>query len=74
MRTTNKEFDELILSKGYSFDEVANKMGITRQRLFQLRQDPETLGLIQLEKISEIIGVPFAHVHEIHKKARKEGK
>ena len=72
MRTTNEEFDELILSKGYSFDEVAKKMGITRQRLFQLRQRPERMGLLHMEMLSEIIGVPFAEIHEIHKKARGE--
>ena len=72
MRTTNEEFDELILSKGYSFDEVAKKMGITRQRLFQLRQRPERMGLLHMEMLSEIIGVPFADIHEIHKTARGE--
>ena len=72
MRTTNEEFDELILSKGYSFDEVAKKMGITRQRLFQLRQRPERMGLLHMEMLSEIISVPFAEIHEIHKKARGE--
>ena len=72
MQTTNEKFDELILSKGYSFDEVAKKMGITRQRLFQLRQRPERMGLLHMEMLSEIIGVPFADIHEIHKNARGE--
>ena len=74
MRTTNKMFDDLVSSKGYSFDEVANKMGVTRQRLFQLRQRPHSMSLLQMEKIAEIIGVPFEEIHMIHKESRKENE
>ena len=72
MRTTNKALDDLITSKGYSFNEVAEMMGIDRVRLFQLRQKPYLMSVKQMEDISRITGASFEEVHNIHRQSRGE--
>lgn len=69
--TTNQALDNLISQKGYSFEEVATKMGMTRQRLHQLRQEPYKMNVMHMEKLADIIGVEFEDVYKIHKSSRE---
>ena len=51
---TFKELDELIFNSGLKLNFVAEELGISRQRLYEIRMKPNTMGIDQMEKLAQI--------------------
>lgn len=71
-RQTYKPLDELIDRSGMKMDAIANEMGISRQRLYELRKDPLQLGIDQIETLAHCIRVDFWDIYEVRKKFKLE--
>lgn len=69
---TYKPLDELINRSGMKIDAIASKMGISRQRLYELRKDPLQLGIDQIETLAHCIKVDFWDIYEVRKKFKLE--
>lgn len=68
---TNQKLDDLIEKSKVSQNDLADKLHLTRQRVYELRKDPDIMSTIQMERMASILGVPFKVIHKIHKEARK---
>lgn len=69
---TYKPLDDLINRSGMKKDAIANAMGISRQRLYELRKDPLQLGVEQIETLAHVIRVDFSDIYEVRKKFKLE--
>ena len=69
---TYKPLDDLINRSGMKKDAIANAMGISRQRLYELRKDPLQLGVEQIESLAHCIRVDFSDIYEVRKKFKFE--
>lgn len=69
---TYEPLDELIEKSGMKLDSVANSMGISRQRLYELRKNPLALGIEQMELLANCLRVSFSDIYEVRKKFKKE--
>lgn len=65
---TFKELDELIFNSGLKLNFVAEELGISRQRLYEIRMKPNTMGIDQMEKLAQILNVNFMDIYEVYKK------
>ena len=69
---TFEELDNLIKNKGLKYDYVADQLGITRQRLYDIRVDPTTMSVDQMEELAFILSVKFMDVYQIYKNFKKK--
>lgn len=65
---TNERLDELIVKSGLKLGYIADEMGISRQRLYELRINPRTMAIDQMERLSKILNVSFIDIYETSKK------
>lgn len=65
---TFKELDELIFNSGLKLNYVAEELGISRQRLYEIRMKPNTMGIDQMEKLAQILNVDFIDIYKMYKK------
>ena len=64
--------DEAIDEAGLKQEFIAKKMGISRQRLYDLRKNPILLNIEQMELLSNILNLKFSDIYDIRKKFKKE--
>lgn len=69
---TFEELDNIIESKGLKYDYVAEQMGISRQRLYDIRKDPTTMGIDQMEELAFILNVNFTDIYQIYKNFKQK--
>lgn len=65
---TNKAIDGLIEESGLKLSFIAEQMSISRQRLYDIRVNPLSMGIDQMEKLAEILGVDFTDIYKASKK------
>lgn len=64
--------DEAIDEAGLKQEFIAKKMGISRQRLYDLRKNPILLNIEQMELLANILNLKFSDIYDIRKKFKKE--
>ena len=64
--------DEAIDEAGLKQEFIAKKMGISRQRLYDLRKNPTLLNIEQMELLANILNLKFTDIYDIRKKFKKE--
>lgn len=70
-KKTFKPLDEMIENSGLKLDYIAEKMGITRMRLYQMRVNPISMSFEQMEKLADILGVSTEYVLKIRRDYNK---
>lgn len=70
-KKTFKPLDEMIENSGLKLDYIAEKMGITRMRLYQMRVNPISMNFEQMEKLADILGVSTEYVLKIRRDYNK---
>lgn len=65
---TNKAIDELIENSGLKLSYIADRMNISRQRLYDIRVNPLSMGIDQMEMLAEILNVDFTDIYKASKK------
>ncbi|WP_028125229.1 helix-turn-helix domain-containing protein [Eremococcus coleocola] len=68
--STNSEIDDLIDRSGLKINYIADKMGVSRQRLYDMRVNPLSMNIEQMESFSKVLGISFNDVYEARKKFR----
>ena len=63
--------DEAIDEAGLKQEFIAKKMGISRQRLYDLRKNPTLLNIEQMELLANILKLKFSDIYDIRKKFKK---
>lgn len=63
--------DEAIDEAGLKQEFIAKKMGISRQRLYDLRKNPTLLNIEQMELLANILNLKFSDIYDIRKKFKK---
>lgn len=63
--------DEAINEAGLKQEFIAKKMGISRQRLYDLRKNPTLLNIEQMELLANILNLKFSDIYDIRKKFKK---
>lgn len=69
---TFKELDDLISKSGLKLNFIADEMNISRQRLYEIRMKPNTMGVDQMEKLANLLNVEFMDIYQIYKNFQKE--
>ena len=69
---TFKELDNLITRSGLKLNYIADEMNISRQRLYEIRMNPNTMGVDQMEKLAHLLNVEFMDIYQIYKNFQKE--
>lgn len=69
---TYKPLEELIEASGLKLDYIAEEMDISRQRLYSIRLNPDTMGINQMEQLALLLNVDFMDIYNIYKKFKKE--
>lgn len=69
---TFKELDDLISESGLKLNFIANELGVSRQRLYEIRVNPSTMGIDQMEKLAQLLKVDFMDIYEIYKKFKQK--
>ena len=64
--------DEAIDEAGLKQEFIAKKMGISRQRLYNLRKNPTLLNIEQMELLANILNLKFSDIYDIRKKFKKK--
>ncbi len=64
--------DEAIDEAGLKQEFIAKKMGISRQRLYDLRKNPTLLNIEQMELLANILNLKFSDIYDIRKKFKKK--
>ena len=64
--------DEAIDEAGLKQEFIAKKMGISRQRLYDLRKNPILLNIEQMELLANILNLKFSDIYDIRKKFKKQ--
>lgn len=64
--------DEAIDEAGLKQEFIAKKMGISRQRLYDLRKNPTLLNIEQMELLANILNLKFSDIYDIRKKFKKQ--
>lgn len=64
--------DEAINEAGLKQEFIAKKMGISRQRLYDLRKNPTLLNIEQMELLANILNLKFSDIYDIRKKFKKQ--
>ena len=67
---TYEEMDQLIEESGMKLTSIADKMGISTQRLYIMRINPLTMDIEQMEQFAQVVGTTFDAVYDIRKKFR----
>ena len=57
---------------GLKQEFIAKKMGISRQRLYDLRKNPTLLNIEQMELLANILNLKFSDIYDIRKKFKKQ--
>lgn len=70
-KKTFKPLDDMIENSGLKLDYIAEKMGITRMRLYQMRVNPISMSFEQMEKLADILGVSTEYVLKIRRDCNK---
>ena len=68
---TFKELDDLITRSGLKLNFIADEMNISRQRLYEIRMKPNTMGVDQMEKLAHLLNVEFMDIYQIYKNFQK---
>lgn len=68
---TFRELDDLISDSGLKLNFIADELGITRQRLYEIRLKPNTMGIDQMEKLAQLLNVDFMDIYNIYKNFKK---
>ena len=69
---TFEELDDLISKSGLKLNFIADEMNISRQRLYEIRMKPNTMGVDQMEKLAHLLSVDFMDIYQIYKNFKKE--
>lgn len=69
---TYKPLDDLIEKSGLKLWFIADELGVSRQRLHDIRMDPSTMSIDQMEKLAVILNVGFMDVYGIYKNFKEE--
>ena len=69
---TFEELDDLISKSGFKLNFIADEMNISRQRLYEIRMKPNTMGVDQMEKLAHLLSVDFMDIYQIYKNFKKE--
>ena len=69
---TFKELDDLISKSGLKLNFIADEMNISRQRLYEIRMKPNTMGVDQMEKLAHLLSVDFMDIYQVYKNFKKE--
>lgn len=64
--------DRLISQSGLKYNYIADKMGISRAQLYNMRVNPIVMGIDHMESLAKILGCNFSDIYSIRKKFRKE--
>lgn len=72
MQKTYEPIDEIIDNSGLKIEFIAEQMGLSRNRLYQLRVSPDKMNINQMEKFCELVGINFLDLYRIQKKFRNE--
>lgn len=70
-KKTFKPLDDMIENSGLKLDYIAEKMGITRMRLYQMRVNPISMSFEQMEKLADILGVSTEYLLKIRRDYNK---
>ena len=62
----------MIDASGLKLEHIAKRMGISRQRLYELRLDPASMSIDQMENIAILLDVDFMDIYQIYKNFKKE--
>lgn len=69
---TFEELDDLISKSGLKLNFIADEMNISRQRLYEIRMKPNTMGVDQMEKLAHLLNVDFMDIYQVYKNFKKE--
>ena len=69
---TFEELDDLISKSGLKLNFIADEMNISRQRLYEIRMKPNTMGVDQMEKLAHLLSVDFMDIYQVYKNFKKE--
>lgn len=69
---TYDEIDKLIENAGLKYKFVAMQMGISSQRLYVIRTNPDTMNVKQMEQLAELTGTNFDTIYKIQKNFRNK--
>ena len=69
---TFEELNDLIKKSGLKLNFIADEMNISRQRLYEIRMKPNTMGVDQMEKLAHLLNVDFMDIYQIYKNFKKE--
>lgn len=66
-----KELEVLIDNSGLKLGYISEQMGISRQRLLEIRKNPSSMSIDQMENLAQLLNVDFMDIYDIHKNFRK---
>ena len=69
---TFEGLDDLISKSGLKLNFIADEMNISRQRLYEIRMKPNTMGVDQMEKLAHLLSVDFMDIYQVYKNFKKE--
>lgn len=69
---TYEPLDELMERTGLKYGYIANELGISTQRLYDIRVNPRSMSIEQMEMLAQILNVSFMDIYKVQKKFRKE--
>jgi len=69
---TYEPLDELMERTGLKYGYIANELGVSTQRLYDIRVNPRSMSIEQMEKLAQILNVSFMDIYKVQKKFRKE--
>lgn len=69
---TYEPLDDLMGRTGLKYSYIANELGISTQRLYDIRVNPKSMSIEQMEKLAQILNVSFMDIYKVQKKFRKE--
>jgi predicted transcriptional regulator len=69
---TFKELDDLISRSGLKLNFIAEELGVSRQRLYEIRVKPNTMGIDQMEKMAYLLNVDFMDIYKIYKNFKQK--
>lgn len=67
-KKTYKPLEDLINNSGLKLKYIAHALGVTRQRLYEIRVNPASMGIDQADILADLLDVDFMVIYKIYKK------
>lgn len=64
--------EDLIDDSGLKLNYIADVLDISRQRLYEIRTNPSSMGIDQMEILADLLNVDFMTIHKIYKNFKME--